>query len=294
MMRPALRLGGVALLIGIGPLTAADDRPLPLDRAKVERRSQEWLAWNRRSTVGEYDRAGRKDPRWDASVRTVLELTARRMTLQDPLPQDEELNQAARRALDAGSADPLVLYIYSQTSTKPNCFPGDDEFLRRSQRAADALRVSDYSPMRRTMGEYRWITYQFASDKLDEAAKSKLSQDLDALVGLIGPSAKSDSRGEFWEAWWYGTLWDIYLAQRWLNGDRSQTAFERVDALLGKISGVEALRLTFRGKFYAEFAWEARGDRTAVATSEKQFAGFGGRLIESRRALEAAYRLNPE
>ncbi len=293
MRRPLL--SALFVLMTWSPsLLAADDRPIPQNRARMERQSRDRLAWNRKTLVEEYDRAGRKDPRWDSAARETLEIAARRFSLQDPLPLPEDLFRAARRAVEAGCDDPLVLYIYSRTSTNPGNSPGTDEFLRRARRAAAALKASSYSPIRCATGELQELSGRIMAGRVDDRAKAEIADGLDAVVAMIAQSVAADPRGEFWEARWFGNLWDVYNTHKKINDGQSQTAFDRVDALIAKVPGIEALRLTFRGKFYAEFAWEARGDRPASRTGNRQFATFEERLVESRSSLEAAYKLNPD
>ncbi len=42
-----------------------DDQAIPQDRAKTEKRERERMEWHFRTSVGAYDKVGKKDPRWD-------------------------------------------------------------------------------------------------------------------------------------------------------------------------------------------------------------------------------------
>lgn len=147
-MRYAL-LAGLTLLAAV-PASAAD-RPIPQDRARMEKRSRDRLEWNRRTLGEAYDKIGKKDPRWDESARKTLDLAARMFSLQyDPPVKFADVHADAKKALDAGCRDPLVLYLYARTSAGKD-FPGPAEYNKRLQEAADAMAASKYSPFRKAV-----------------------------------------------------------------------------------------------------------------------------------------------
>ena len=84
---------------------------LPLKPAGAER-----LAWHRATTVEAYDRVGKKDPKWDAAARKVLEAFANSGASTNLAGKDylKAADEAAAEALAAGCKDPLVQYIYDR------------------------------------------------------------------------------------------------------------------------------------------------------------------------------------
>ena len=263
--------------------------PIPQDPIMMKKRSADWLAWNRQTLGDAYGKIGKKSPKWDKAAEETLELAARMYSLQlDPFTQPPDVYPVARRAVDAGCADPLVLYVYARTSMEPN-FPGNKEYRRRFDQATDALLASDYSPFRKASS----LLKSGQADEHPTPDQTKATEArLDQIFDLLASSVKADPRGEFWEMLWHDNLQDLLSEYRRLNPD-SKTAFDKFDARLARVAGVEGIRLAIRGRFFVDYAWEARTNAFAPQVTDQQFQSFGQRLTEARTALEAAYKLNP-
>jgi hypothetical protein len=217
-MRFALVLGlclvGLALVAVVErpiskPVAAVVARTIPQDAAKLVKRRDDRLDWYRRTLVGAYDKSGRKNPRWDDKVRVALDLAARMSAQEiDPRITPGQVQKAVRVALDAGSDDPLLRSIAART-----VIVEDPSALASPYRdAAKALAASDYPAFRKA------IAYQYAgsyamSDR-DEAAA-----DFDAALDLLGQSAATDERNEFWEDAWIETLKVLIAGYRRLGMD---------------------------------------------------------------------------
>ena len=90
------------------------DKPIPQDTVRMEKRSRDRLEWNRQTLQGSYDKAGKKDPRWDEPAREALEMAARMFSFQvDPVLHPNDVHVPAKKAVDAGCDDPLILYLYA-------------------------------------------------------------------------------------------------------------------------------------------------------------------------------------
>ena len=292
-----MRLLKLILLTGlipfVPPLRAATP-PIPQDPILMKQRSAAWLSWNRQTLGDAYKKVGKHSPKWDKPAEQALELAARLFSLQtDPFTQAPEVYQAARQAVDAGCADPLVLYLYAQTSLPPN-YPGDEEFVRRVNRAVDALMASDYSPFRQATGLLRSTEMKLtlAGQKPTPSQLQAIETGLNGVIDLLAQSVKADPRGEFWEARWYENLKRVLSAYRQLSPDL-KTAFARFEPKLARVAGVDALRLALKGEYLVGWAWEGRSNAFAPKVTEQQFRTFHDRLTEARAALEAAYKLNP-
>ena len=78
------------------------------------------LAYNRRTLGGAYERVGRRDPKWDAGARDLLEAAAQHFasgTLGDhyapaDVPAREALIALAKPLVEGGCDDPIVVYLY--------------------------------------------------------------------------------------------------------------------------------------------------------------------------------------
>jgi hypothetical protein len=269
------------------------DRPIPQDTARMERRDRERLEWNRRTLGGAYDKVGKKDPRWDGPAQEALDLAARMFSQQvDPVVSTDDIHVAAKKAIDAGCIDPMILYLHARSSVG-KFFPKLPEYNRRLQAAATELAASGYSPYRRAVA-VRFATEQKASKQgLTPEERREVERGLDAVLDLLPKSVAEDPRNEDWEDRWYDIINGVIASHRRLGGDY-KAAFDRVDARLAKITGIEALRLTVKGNFLLQWGWEARSQRFASQVTEEQFRTFETRLQQARTTLNEAWKAKPD
>jgi hypothetical protein len=281
---------GLYFFVAAGALGA--DKPIPQDTARMEKRSREFLEWNRRTLQGAYDKVGKKDPRWDKPAREAMDLAARMFSLQvDPVISNDEINKAAKVAIDAGCDDPLVVYLYNRNSFGPN-YPGEHEATRRMKAAAKALAGSRYPVFRRAVPLDLVGTQLLSAKNPSDADRKEAERDFDAALGLLPESVATDERNEFWEDRWFETLVHIIKGYRKLGVD-ARKAYERVDARLAKVPELKALRLQLRGNFWYFYGWEARTTAFAPQVPAGGFQTFEERLGEAQKALNEAWRVRP-
>ena len=106
-------------------------------------------------------------------------------------------------------------------------------------------------------------------------------------------SVAEDPRNVDWEDRWYDIINGAIASYRRL-GAEYKAAFDRVDARLAKVTGIEALRLTVKGNFLMHWGWEARSQRFASQVTEEQFRTFETRLQQARTALNEAWKAKPD
>lgn len=289
-MRPTIVM---ALTLLVSAAAAGAERPIPQDAARMEKRARERLEWNRRTLGGEYDRIGKKDPRWDRPAREALDLAARMFAQQfDPMIRREAVHAVAKQAMDAGCEDPLILYLFARTPVSSDA-PNWEEYDRRLQRAADAMAASHYSPYRRAVAMGAVCKLRAQRPRLNQEGGPELERKLDAILDLLPQSLKEDPKGFDWDDGWYREINDLIDAHRQIGRDY-KAAFDRVDARLARVPGIEALRLAVRGHFFVSWGWEARTNQVAGRVTEEQFRAFDTRLRQARAALTRAWKLRPE
>ncbi len=116
---------------------------------------QRRLKWNLETTVGEYDKLGRHDPKWDADVKEALTFFAEwRAGDASDATLIEKIGRPAQKAVDAGCQDALVVYlrarfVVNKTSRSPK------EISDVHRRAHDCFKASNYSDLRRFYGALR-------------------------------------------------------------------------------------------------------------------------------------------
>lgn len=288
-MRQAIVVG-LTLLASAAALGA--DRPIPQDAARMEKRSRERLEWNRRTLQGEYDRVGKKDARWDKPAREALDLAARMFSEQlDPPVRSVDVHAPAQRAIDAGCDDALIRYLHIRTSGSTD-FPNMWDYDQKLQAVAEAMAGSTYSPFRRAVALRVATDIRVRRPKLNQEGRPGLEKKLDAILDLLGKSVAEDPRGDDWDDGWFGEINAVIAAHRKL-GDDFKTAFDRVDARLAKVQGIEPLRLTVKGRFLIHWGWETRTAQVAVNVTEEQFRIFEDRLGQARETLKKAWDLHP-
>jgi len=214
----------------------------------MEKRFLGRLEWNRRTLQDAYDKIGKKDPRWDEPARKALDLAAQMFSRQyEPIVLNAEVHVEAKKAVDAGCHDALILYLYARTSVGKDS-PGPAEYARRLDAAAVAMAASAYSPYRRAVAIKAAIEPKVEDPKLTPASRRELERRLDTVVNLLPKSAAEDGRIDYWDERWFVEINSVILLHKQLWGDY-KAAFDRVDAKLAKVPGIEALRLAVKGDF---------------------------------------------
>jgi hypothetical protein len=281
---------GLSLLVS-APAVGADG-PIPQDKARMEQQFRDRLDWSRQTLEGAYDKVGKKDARWDKPAREAFDLAARMFSRQyEPVVRPSDVHVAAKKAVDAGCDDPLILYLFFRTSVDKQ-YPGEAEYDRRAQAAATAMAASTYPALRRATALFYTAQLKAWKKKPSDEQRREAERGLDAVIDLLKKSLAEDTRNDHWDELWYSTINQVIASFRQLSGDY-KAAFDRVDAKLAQIPKIEALRLTVKGNFLFYWGWEARTTALAPFVGEDRFRTFHERLSGARAALEAAWKLNP-
>ena len=264
---------GLTLLVSVAAVGA--EVPIPQDHARMEQRRRERLEWNRRTTVGAYDRVGTKDPRWDKPAREALDRAAL-MFSQDGDPQVglDDVHQPAQAAVDAGCNDPMLVYIYNRSLTGPATYD-QDENIRRARESARGLAASPYPAIRRAIALSIAGNAATSARNRDDASRKQAEGDLDAALALLPESAAHDDHGAFWEDGWYDVLFSLIREYRALGVD-APAAYERVDAGVARVPDLKPLRLHLRGDFWHSYGWEARTQAFAPFVPRGRLPEAGG------------------
>ena len=256
------------------------EKPIPQDIAKMEKHRSGWLEWNRRTTVGAYDKAGNKDPKWDKQARESLEYAARMFcAYRYPAGAYDELRKLTKAAIDAGCNDPLVVHLYNR-SLGGLKYPATAEM----RKGAKALGNSRYPAFRR--GAHA-LSADVAEDRPSGPA------DVDAVLAVLPESLVSDERNEFWEDRWFRAYSSLIKGYR-KTGLSATAAYGRIDAELAKVPELNVLRLQVRGQFWEDYGWEARTQAFAPDVPAEGAVAFEKRLAEARKAFDEAWRLRPD
>ncbi len=281
-------LTGLALA-SLSATCGADDWPIPQNPAKARQTRLFLLMWTDRTLSDPYEKVGKKDPRWDKLVRELMKAASPLFLLPDDADTHDDVYQPAKRAIDAGCDDPIVLYIYARTSTGRN-FPGVNEYERRLQAASTALESSKYPAFRRAAALIRFGRHLL--NRGNPSARKEARRCLETALALMPESFRTDGHSPYSRRFMLAELQLLLDAMKRLNGD-SKSAFDKIDAALARIPDAKAVRLDLRGEFYTDYAWEARGSGFADSVTEDGWRKFAERASEARKAFEAAWNLDP-
>ncbi len=285
-----MRLLLVFAVVFVLQVSAAADIPGAGDpKAFTERDYQHAkMEFNRRTLAAAYQANGKKDPKWDAAADKFLDAMAVRFTnagAEDwyKLPGEKpsaELLQLARAAIDAGCADPLVIYCYAvilHDDKSPSA-----EVRPLVQTAAEQL-VSGSYPINRAAAAYgrlHRLTPSDQTERLDEVRKS--AHDLTVAMIVQWKYQDLDRR--------------IILQNAWAdyeNGaiDRQK---ELVDDLLAQGDVDPWMKEMILGRHEIKLAWAARGEGYADTVTEQGWRGFYSHVAKARNHLLAAHALRPD
>ncbi len=289
-MRYSLALG---LIVMLAPDVLADDKPIPQDTVRMEKRRRELLEWNRRTLQGAYDKVGKKDPKWDEKAREAFDLAARAFSKQvDPVVNPADFHGPAKAAVDAGCDDPLLIYLFDRSALGKE-YPGQEESTRRMKAAAKALAASRYPVFRRANALQLAGWYLLSVEAPNDAVKAEAHADFDATLALLIESARTDERSEFWEDRWFDIVNELVRGYRTL-GMNGPSAYKRVDDELAKALEMEVLRLQYCADFWYHFGWEARTNAFGPKVPVGGFETLEQCLATAKTASEAAWKLRPE
>lgn len=232
---------------------------------------QEWL---KQTVLDAYDRAGRKDPRWDNDARKLLQLSV--ATWDERFNELTGMLNAYQAVTRAGCNDPLVLYVVGRLTTR---LPQD--------KVAQDLAAVGCHPAHRCMAWARaaiWFADQ--EDSPDRARQAQRC--LDESLRLLSEVAldKSVPIGIVMEV-----CRELEDGHRVLEPDRKR-AFDKIDPVLQKARPDSSLVYTYRGHFHTSYAWDARGGGYANTVGQDRFRIFRERLGHAATALEKAWELD--
>ena len=278
------------------------DPGVDVDKARAHRREQkaDWLRWEEATTVGDYERVGKKDPRWDADVRAVFDQLAHALAQDGDIAAHVAAAKApCQRALAAGCDDPLLAYDALRLGLSPAGTP-PLAMARLYAQVEQGLEKSGYSPLRKLSASLRaaqqWARVAGSKTDVGEPASpaprteadESLSRAQTHLVELLrDPSVNRDSV--------YVIADDLFrTAQHDPDGQTQVFAVLELvfDSGLLKEAGETATGKLVEGAFWIDYAWQGRTTKYANEVTDENWKLFGERLPRAQAALEKAYALD--
>lgn len=261
--------------------------------------NQQQLDWNRKTTVGAYDKCGHKNPKWDESAHQALEAFAYNRSL--PLypsfqtifnNKDAIVRQSCMRAVDAGCDDPLIEYLHARYLDTAA------DQTKAMVKAAQDMETSQYPEIRKCYACLR--------------AALMLEDQLPAIV--IGPGhtrkTMTPEIREF-QKQYVGHLVNALSAkdmpQREMedickeamlpvsnNKENTEWFWSRIEESLLNNHTNDAAAWLIKGKMFIDLAWIYRGGGYANTVKDEQWKAFAEKLAVAEQALNHAWELDPK
>jgi hypothetical protein len=253
----------------------------PVGRARSE--------WYLKITVGDYDAAGDRDPKWDDAAHTLLCATAAnfgRLPI-DGWDGDFIAYEQSDIAMKAGCNDPLILYCRARALDYYGLRP--QEIYPLFLRALDGFAQRNYNP--------RWI----ACVEMRMAARHVLDSPWDDQVRAGARARLTASLEPIARVFADKTLpIDEITSLLTVAGEVSQvvekdrlTFARRVIELLEASPQPRSAVLTGRGFFDLVSARGALGRTRLRDATPDQLQVLGANLANARQELEEAFKLDP-
>jgi len=256
------------------------------------RQKEAGLAWSRKTTIEAYLAVGRKDPKWDAKVRSALTLVARLWEGAGTMKEARQVYELCSEAVQAGCDDPLVHYARARMyDSAINQSLPDNVQLHVAAANAMKERGARYHELRQSFCFARAAELQSRSKKtLTEDDKKLVQGWLDLAVAHLGKGAADPEVQE-------SALKEIgdLMTETWmkLTGDR-RSGFDKVFEALTQARPESTLPLLLKGQVYTDYAWDARGKGWASSVTKEGWKKMYERLAEAETALMAAWKKNPD
>jgi hypothetical protein len=267
-------------------------------RSYVREQKAKQLRWELATTLGEYDRIGKKDPRWNEAARNALAQNADLLAGYGDADDCSKLLKAAlEKALSAGCSDPLVKYF----ALRLGCYPPHASAAEVADLFATVeaeLQASEYPAIRKCYASLRAAEHAWKALKTSPGNSQKFVASMSALLARAGtqyvmvlkdPSANRDSVYDLTE----NALLDF---ARDVPVGRIQI-FEPVAKFFennkSKIAGDDPAAGVIEGDFWSQYAWDARSSNWSSEVTTDGWKLFAQRLEKAEQILERAWQKDP-
>ncbi|HEY6166770.1 MAG TPA: hypothetical protein VI454_01935, partial [Verrucomicrobiae bacterium] len=138
-----------------------------------------------RTTVKDYEKIGRHDPKWDAAANEALTLYSQWRT--EPEKQTDalaqQIAQKCESAVTAGCRDALVSYVHTRfVLNRPGHAP--EEIASTHRQIAQGLKASHYSSLRKFYGFLRAGEHLYALKPIPKLEVTEMMNDAATQLSL--------------------------------------------------------------------------------------------------------------
>ena len=259
---------------------------------KIAKEKEKRFEWNKRTIVGDYERVGKRSPKWDEAVlRALNSFVKMRSYGTNAVPnQIKEIAEPCKEAIAAGCDDVLVRYINTRYvvggPTK-----GTKDAASAYFEVATQFHQTKYSDIR------KFYAYLRSAQAIKAAASGPTASNTPPEVLSLRRSAAAYLKDALQDktmpaAEVYDACNDLMETTK-LNKPQYERFFLAIEPALLSNWSQESLVQRLRGEFYTHYAWNARGSGFADTVTEEGARLFEERLAIAEAALESAWRLDP-
>jgi hypothetical protein len=285
-LNPASLLIALILCLGAACAPPPDD-PIAIKKAaaKPETPTVAQADYAMRTFVGDYLRAGHRSAAWDGNVTNGLSAYVRaRASLH--ADEREIARTSLTEALRLGCDDPMVIYLLTHLKY------GDGSHADAAQAAewvgaAEGLVKSEYSHLRKAWGAFRAaeaLDASKAGTNLTEEIVQWRNETYNQCVAMLADEPATPPEDVC-------LLITAYLSRtgRKAYTDSFDALWPPLYARYPKSAGIWQIR----GRYYIDYASQARGGAYADKVSADAWKLFRQRLALAQKALEKSWNLRP-
>jgi hypothetical protein len=264
-------------------------RPLVGRRTRTARTAGSAWQWAQRTALASYDSVGKRNPKWDDAARGAIAKWYE--------PDVAQLDQygAIDKAVQLGCDDPLISAFKAHLEKQMRL--ADAMMAQKNLlTAAQALSASRY-PAVLKIPEMSWGV-QYGGRKLSGVLNGK---QISVPANPASPQLLQAALDAWPEVVKDSEIPDVILFSRAQSlvtmgqavTEETKPTFDKVIAVMEKEPRRRATALVFKGGYYVDYAWEARGGGYADTVTPEGFKMMGERLELASEALNKAFDLNP-
>ena len=260
--------------------------------ARLRLRKEDELVEAHRQQEGpdSYLSIGDHNPKWDADALEAIR-AAIHLTIGTDPQNDAHILDECQKAISAGCNDPLVRYFLAHVkSVLPGADQNADAMITETRAAASAMMGSKYCARFRADAALDAVGTKWRLAGKDSLLNSEIDHQLmDKALALLPEITQQEivPRRVFQSVKAMQSQYELIF------GD-TKKAFDMIYPVFSQAVPNGAGPLIYKGDFYIQYAWEARGSGFANTVTDAGAKLFVERLAVAREALEAAYKLDPD
>jgi hypothetical protein len=262
------------------------------DPQQVNARLAHDTAWCRNTLVRGYEANDARNPKWDANALDALKAVA---DLWSKNPQrsgneQERAWRASQKAVSAGCADPLILYVNAAVY-KTAALETLDAAVRLHREAASALDGSKYSPFVKARAHVETAELMIQNARAKDSTDARgIAEQIESAREMLPAVAGAKDIPQTLVVDLVGSILDL---DRELRSDRKES-FDAIEAVFAKARPAgDVIHRLLKARFLIDYAWDGRGGRDVAHVTDNAKSVFASRLEAAEQEAAKAAAIDP-